>query len=110
MILPTNSKINYDEVNRAKKFAWSSHSKVNSLYDGKPYGTHLQLVSSTGTQFISYIRETDQESVLMALWLHDVLEDCNLTYNDLAKEFGTTIAELVYDVTNELGKNRKELD
>ena len=40
--------------------------------------------------------------------MHDVLEDTHLSYNDIKKEFGEDIAELVYAVTDELGRNRKE--
>jgi (p)ppGpp synthase/HD superfamily hydrolase len=40
--------------------------------------------------------------------LHDILEDTPLSYNDVKKEFGEKVADIVYDVTDELGKNRKE--
>jgi len=40
--------------------------------------------------------------------LHDVLEDSDLSYNDIKNAFGIEIAKIVYAVTDELGRNRKE--
>ena len=44
----------------------------------------------------------DSESIAAAL-LHDVVEDCDVTFADLTKEFGTSIAKIVDGVTK-LGK------
>ena len=40
--------------------------------------------------------------------MHDTIEDCRLTYNDVKQVAGETVANIVYAVTNEKGKNRKE--
>lgn len=48
------------------------------------------------------------EDIKTACFLHDTLEDTETTYNELKKHFGQYIAELVYAVTDELGRNRKE--
>ena len=45
---------------------------------------------------------------MSACWLHDVIEDARLTYNDVAKFAGYEVADIVYAVTNEKGKNRAE--
>jgi (p)ppGpp synthase/HD superfamily hydrolase len=42
------------------------------------------------------------------VWLHDTIEDCRLTYNDILKISNKEVAELVYALTNEKGKNRAE--
>jgi (p)ppGpp synthase/HD superfamily hydrolase len=42
------------------------------------------------------------------VWLHDTIEDCRVNYNELAEKFNPQVAEVVYKVTNELGKNRAE--
>lgn len=39
---------------------------------------------------------------------HDLIEDTNNSYNDVKKVLGEEVADIIYDVTNELGKNRKE--
>ncbi|MFM9449568.1 hypothetical protein ACKI1Y_44750, partial [Streptomyces acidiscabies] len=40
--------------------------------------------------------------------LHDTTEDCRINYNDVKSEFGELVADFVYRVTNELGRNRVE--
>lgn len=42
--------------------------------------------------------EMDMDTVAAGL-LHDVLEDTDMTYEEMANEFGTTIADLVDGVT-----------
>lgn len=41
-------------------------------------------------------------------WLHDVVEDTQITVEEVRAEFGDGVANLVWAVTNEPGKNRKE--
>ena len=96
-------------VERAKYFAYEKHKSVNHFYDGKPYGeTHLAMVVSVGLEFINLIPENAREDVICGCYLHDTIEDCRLTANDIKKEFGTDIMEIVYALTNEKGKNRHE--
>ncbi len=42
-----------------------------------------------------------KDEVIIAGVLHDVLEDTSITYEDLRKEFGKKIADLVHEVTHE---------
>lgn len=49
-----------------------------------------------------------QENVLAACWVHDVIEDCRQTYNDVKAKTNETVAELAYALTNEKGKTREE--
>lgn len=51
---------------------------------------------------------TIDSDVVIAALLHDVLEDCAVSYNDIKEIFGENVANIVFDVTDELGKNRKE--
>ena len=46
--------------------------------------------------------------MLAAGWLHDVIEDTDASYNDVKKVTNAVVAELVFAVTDELGRNRKE--
>ena len=41
-------------------------------------------------------------------WLHDSIEDGNLSYNKIKEYFGEDVAEAVFAVTDELGRNRIE--
>lgn len=71
-------------------------------YDIYPYIYHVRRVAEIAEQ-LGY-----DEEIVVACILHDVLEDTHLSYNDLRKAFGVEIAEIVYCVTDELGRNRKE--
>lgn len=93
---------------QAKQYALDCHTGTNHTYDGKPYETHLQMVVNTAQQFIHLIPEEERSNVIAACWLHDVIEDCRQTYNDVKEATNGTVAELVYALTNEKGRNRKE--
>ncbi len=89
-------------------FAIEAHQSTNHLYDQNPYSVHLAIVVSYAQKYIYLLPENLQDDVISACWLHDTIEDCRLTYNDLAQETNTNVAEIVFAVTNEKGKNRKE--
>lgn len=87
---------------RAKNFAAVAHAG-QTYEDEMPYDFHLQKVVDTLAQF--GIRDPVPVS---AGYLHDTLEDTRKSYRDIKDRFGEEVAELVYAVTNELGRNRKE--
>lgn len=87
----------YDTTGRAlivRAFARadSAHARQKRA-DGSPYITHPAAVAS-------YLADLgfDAASVAAAL-LHDVVEDCGVTRDELEKEFGTDVAFLVDGVT-----------
>ena len=41
-------------------------------------------------------------------YLHDTIEDTTRSFKDISERFGEQVAELVYCVTSELGRNRSE--
>lgn len=71
-------------------------------YDGFPYTKHLNDVEEVLKRF-GY-----GGYFMIAAQLHDVLEDCSCSFNDLKKSFGEKIAEIVFCVTDEIGRNRDE--
>lgn len=85
---------------RALMVAEKAHS--NQTYDIYPYIYHVKQVMSI-SEDLGY-----DESIVVSCILHDVLEDTDLSYNDIKKAFGEEIAEIVYAVTDELGRNRME--
>ncbi|RYY86158.1 MAG: bifunctional (p)ppGpp synthetase/guanosine-3',5'-bis(diphosphate) 3'-pyrophosphohydrolase [Chitinophagaceae bacterium] len=95
-------------VKRAAEFAAEAHRSVNHTYDGQPYEVHLRAVSEAAERHSGLLPDELREAALAAAWLHDTIEDCRLTYNDIRKEFGEQVAELVYALTNEKGRTRKE--
>ena len=89
-------------------YAIEAHAKVNQTYDGKPYSVHLMMAIVEGMKFIHILPEERREDVLHALLLHDTIEDCRLTRNDILKISNEKVSDLVYAVTNEKGRNRRE--
>lgn len=94
----------------AKQYAIACHNGTNHKYGDKDYTTHLQMVVLNAVKYIYYVEEEGnyRDVVLAACWLHDVIEDCRVTYNDVRGWVGGACADIVYALTNEKGKNRKE--
>jgi guanosine-3',5'-bis(diphosphate) 3'-pyrophosphohydrolase len=89
-------------IQRASEFARRAH-------DGQQYGTgsfhqnHLARVVATLQAF----GETDEVKIAAA-WLHDAVEDTDVTVADVRAEFGDDVADLVWRLTDEKGGNRRE--
>jgi guanosine-3',5'-bis(diphosphate) 3'-pyrophosphohydrolase len=81
-----------DLIGRALKYAINAHAGQDRM-SGEPYVIHpiavAEIVAGWGL---------DSEAVAVAL-LHDVVEDTQITANDLEKEFGPKVAELVVGLT-----------
>lgn len=95
-------------IEKARKYAIYCHNSTNHKYDNNPYSVHLQMVFDTAIKFIHLIPKEYQNNVLSACWVHDVIEDCRQTYNDVKNNTNTQIADLAYALTTEKGKTRKE--
>lgn len=95
-------------MNSAKIYAINCHQGTNHYYDKYPYEFHLEMVVEELHRFKHLIQPNDFNMVISAGWLYDTIEDTRRTYNDIKKEFGTLVADLVYALTNEKGKNRFE--
>jgi (p)ppGpp synthase/HD superfamily hydrolase len=97
-------------VLNAMKFAIKTHQDTNQTYDKHyPYSVHLAHVVSIGYRFFNTISVSVEEQaiIIAALWLHDSVEDARLTYNDLVKEVGNDVGDIVIAVTNySRGKTR----
>jgi len=92
----------------ARDYAVKCHKETNHKYDGREYFVHLQMVVDVANQFIHLIPEYDRQVVLSACWNHDVLERLPEEYQVLKKKFGVLMADIVYAVSTEKGKTRKE--
>jgi (p)ppGpp synthase/HD superfamily hydrolase len=96
-----------DTVDKTSKLleCWDFASKYHKgqWYGSKPYMYHLKKVSDVALDF-----DCTDESVLMSCLLHDIIEDTKANYEDVESNFGKEVADIVYCVTDELGRNRKE--
>ena len=79
-------------INRAFQYAYDGHNGQNRK-SGEPYITHPLHVAI-------YLCELnfDKETIAAAL-LHDLVEDTEISYDDLKKEFGEEVADIVDGVT-----------
>jgi (p)ppGpp synthase/HD superfamily hydrolase len=112
ILIDINTSDDTNEANQiahARMYALMTHHKVRQRYDGKyPYYYHLKMVSNFAILF-SHLLTTEQRvnAIIIAL-LHDFIEDCRLTYNDVKEIWGVEIADGVYACTELRGKNHKE--
>jgi len=75
----------------------------NQTYDDiYPYKKHLDDVVDVLKRF------GFAGKYLIAGYLHDIIEDTSLSYNKIKGVYGLEVAEIVYCVTDELGRNREE--
>ena len=93
---------------KARQYAIRCHRETNHKYDGKPYEFHLADVYKEAAKYCHLVPVEQRDNFLAAAWVHDVIEDCRQTYNDVREATNTEVAELAYALTNEKGKNRKE--
>ncbi len=93
-------------LDTAKNYAIACHTDTNHLYDGHPYSLHLHMVVKVAEKYIHLVGNDD--IILSACWCHDLIEDCRQTYNDVRKNTSEEVAEIVYALTNEKGKNRSQ--
>jgi (p)ppGpp synthase/HD superfamily hydrolase len=83
-----------DLIARARAMATRAHASQKRKYSGEPYIVHPEHVASI-------LAETGlPASVVAAAWLHDVIEDCNVTSDEIASEVSPEVAQLVLEVTD----------
>ena len=79
-------------IDRAVEYAANKH-RDQKRKDGSPYIIHplavAEIVAETGL---------DTDAILGAI-LHDCIEDTDSTYDEIARQFGSTVASLVEGVT-----------
>lgn len=96
-------------IHKARAYAIICHSETNHKYDNKPYETHLEMVVEYAYKYGYLINsDHDLDQIIASCWVHDTIEDCRQTYNDVRNELGIPVAEITYALTNEKGRNRKE--
>jgi (p)ppGpp synthase/HD superfamily hydrolase len=93
----------YTEKNIRESRLVAIRAHGNQVYDEIfPYEKHLDDVISVLKRF------GFGGKYIVAGYLHDTIEDGALSYGKIEKHFGNEVAEMVYCVTDELGRNRKE--
>ena len=96
-------------LERVREYGLKCHRETNHMYAGYlPYEFHLRMVEKYCETFKKLIPAEDMDIVWAACWLHDVMEDCRQSFNDVRDNTNEQIAEIVYAVTNEKGRTRKD--
>ena len=86
---------------QSQQFAISKHG--NQKYGEHPYSYHLNYVVNILTEY-GYAKD---DAIISAGWLHDTIEDTDTTHAMLVLEFNQEIADIVWAVSSEPGKNRQ---
>ncbi len=84
---------NFEMFRKAYHFAHKAHAHQKRS-SGEPYIIHPLNVTATLIKL-----RMDLDSIISAL-LHDVIEDCDVTYEEIKTEFTPNIAEIVQGLTN----------
>ena len=87
-----NITMDMGRVRDAYEYAVKLH-EGQKRRDGSPYVTHC-----VATAEIIAEQGLDEDSIVAAL-LHDVIEDTPATYDDVKRQFGSTVADIVEGVT-----------
>lgn len=100
----------FPELHRAVRWAVTQHSGQDRKYSQTPYISHPLAV-------MEIVRTvTDDEAMLCAAVLHDVVEDTTAMDLHVRQQFGDDVADLVYWLTDQSKpedgsrKTRKEID
>lgn len=88
-----NSNADMDVVIKAYNYAEMAHSNAQTRFSGERYFIHPYNVA-----LILADLHVDVPTIAAGL-LHDVVEDTGITYEDIKKEFGEEIANMVDGVT-----------
>jgi (p)ppGpp synthase/HD superfamily hydrolase len=76
---------------RAQALATNAHAEQK--YGDQPYVNHLADV-------VRRVKTITQDpEVIAAAWLHDTIEDTQVTYGDIEREFSKNVADMVWAVT-----------
>lgn len=83
-------------VYKARIYAMAAHAAVKQRrnYTGLPYITHPEEVAN----LLASVGCSEEEQA--GAFLHDVIEDTGITYEDILNEFGFEVAEMVRTNTN----------
>lgn len=92
-------------VTRARRFAMKAHEGQYRRYSKEQYWMHCHRVAEEVLDRV-YDRESkrDQDILVAAAYLHDTVEDTDVTSADILEEFGEEIHVLVMELTNKFTK------
>ena len=94
-------------LNKITIFARKAHEDANCLYDGKSYSIHLTDVEDSVDKYETVFKNhKDYRIARAASGCHDLIEDAQLTFNDVKEATNKRIAQVVLAVTDVHEENR----
>lgn len=99
-----NKYLNTDLLDRAIIFAVHAHHDTERRGKGFPYIVHPM----EAVEIVSTI--TSDQELLAAAALHDTIEDTDVTVEDIRREFGDRVAELVHSESDQFVEGVSEED
>ena len=99
-----NKYLNTDLLDRAIVFAVKAHHNTERRGKGFPYIVHPM----EAVEIVSTI--TSDQELLAAAALHDTIEDTDVTVEDIRREFGDRIADLVHAESDRFTEGVSEED
>jgi (p)ppGpp synthase/HD superfamily hydrolase len=91
------------------EWIFEQHRSTNHKYDDYlPYEFHLNMVAKNAADFKSCANNRNPHEIYLAAYGHDLIEDTRVTYTTVCDNLGQYAADIIYAVTNEKGKTRKE--
>jgi (p)ppGpp synthase/HD superfamily hydrolase len=88
----------------AQGFAMCAHRNQRRKHEDLPCIVHCERVARTVAEY------TDDANVIAAAMIHDVLEDTDVTAEEMQRVFGDAITDLVLEVTDASRPGEKEKD
>src|SRR5579871_3180671 len=82
-------------VRAAKLFANSSHYRIEAHRNPAWQSPEVHLKSVA--QMVSSVSQND--TMIAAAWLHDIVEDTTVTIGDIERQFGAAVARIVGELT-----------
>lgn len=92
-------------IQQAAEFAAQAHAGQTRRGSDTPYFTHVEAVARR-VQELADQGQADP-AMVAAAYLHDTMEDCGTTHAELAQHFGTDVADLVAELTNDDEKKHR---
>lgn len=87
----------------AKKFAQEKHKNQKRKDGVTPYSDHLEGVVNR----LKNLGVTDKD-VLCAAWLHDIIEDTDVTFDQINERFGREVAVIVLSLSKDQNILKKD--
>lgn len=92
----------------AMMFARETHRAQQRKYTGNPYSDHLAEVAGIAISAGLHSSIVHPETLLATAWLHDCVEDKDVQYSQLCRQFGAVVADGVMLLSDLEVGNRAE--